>query len=209
MRRAAPSLALLAVLTAGCTAEAPPSPDAGPTGPCAAERVQPPDGSQEQRLQGDLDGDGRTDEVVSWLRDGERVVQAWLATGENAEPEALFEGDLLDTGDVDGDGRDEVFAATGGDAALLLALDGCTLQPVSQNGQPFAFPFSQGPVLCRGGGVVEQLRRPTAQEAAQGTLVARRFVVRDGSVTDEGETFSKTDVRSDDLATADAEVLCP
>ena len=120
------------VLVTGCTAEAPPPVEAVPAGPCAAEREQPPEGAQEQRQQGDLDGDGRTDEVVSWLRDGERVVQAWLATGENAEPEALFEGDLLETTDVDGDGRAEVLAALEpGGPGVAFTLDGCTLKPAS------------------------------------------------------------------------------
>ena len=126
------------VLVTGCTAEAPPPVDAGASGPCAAEREQPPEGSQEQRQQGDLDGDGRTDEVVSWVRDDERVVQAWLATGENAAPEALFAGDLLGTEDVDGDGRAEVRAARepGGDESLFT-LEGCTLVPVPR---PSAVP---------------------------------------------------------------------
>jgi hypothetical protein len=132
MRSRAPLLALLTVLAVGaCTSEPPPPPGAAvPTGPCAAERSTPPDGSQEQRLQGDLDGDGTTDEVVSWVRDGERVVQAWLATGENAEPEALFEGDLLEAVDVDADGRAEVLAAaTPGGPSVTLVLDGCRLVP--------------------------------------------------------------------------------
>jgi hypothetical protein len=126
------------VLVAGCTAETPPSAAPSvPTGPCAAERVQPPEGSQEQRQQGDLDGDGRTDEVVSWVRDGERVVQAWLATGENAAPAALFAGDLLGTQDVDGDGRAEVRAALEpGGEAVLLTLEACTLVPVSGSPAP-------------------------------------------------------------------------
>ena len=120
------------VLVAGCTAEAPPPAGAVPIGPCAAEREQPPEGSQEQRQQGDLDGDGRTDEVVSWVRDGERVVQAWLATGENAVPEPLFEGDLVGTEDVDGDGRAEVFAAPApGGSPIAFALEGCALEPVA------------------------------------------------------------------------------
>ena len=130
MHRTAVTVLLLGSLAvAGCTAEAPPAtPEAGPTGPCAAERVQPPEGAQEQRLQADLDGDGRTDEVVSWLRDSDRVVQAWLATGQNAVPEALFDGDLLETRDVDGDGRPEVVAAQEpGGGEVVLRLDGCRL----------------------------------------------------------------------------------
>lgn len=145
MRSRASLLALLAVLGAGaCTSEPPPPPGAAtvPTGPCAAERSTPPDGSQEQRLQGDLDGDGVTDEVVSWVRDGERVVQAWLATGENADPEALFDGDLLEAADADGDGRAEVRAELepGGDPVLLV-LDGCRLVPA---GGPSPAPTATG-----------------------------------------------------------------
>lgn len=124
------ALVLAAVLAlAGCTADAPP-PSAGatPADPCAATRDQPPEGSQEQRLQGDLDADGRTDEVVSWLRDGERVVQAWLATGKNAEPQPLFRGDLLQARDLDGDGAAEVLVArVRGVPQVVLGLEGCRL----------------------------------------------------------------------------------
>ena len=128
MRSALPLLAVLVL--AGCTTEQPvgsglPTP---PSGPCAKTREQPPDGSREQRLQGDLDGDGRTAEVVSWVRDGQRVVQAWLATGQNADPQALFSGDLLQARDVDGDGRVEVLAAAQpGGPQVVLRLEGCSL----------------------------------------------------------------------------------
>lgn len=177
MRRAAPTLALLGVLIAGCTAQAPPSTgEAAPTGPCAAERVQPPDGSQEQRVQGDLDGDGRTDEVVSWLREGDRVVQAWLATGENAVPEALFDGDLLSTGDVDGDGRAEVFAGTGAATGGAFVLAGCRLAPVTLDGQPWSYPVGAGAVVCRGQGVLDVLpadQQPGQRFRLSGTTVSQ------------------------------------
>ena len=206
------ALALLAVLVlSGCTSETPVG--AGvptPSGPCATTREQPPEGSQEQRLQGDLDGDGRTDEVVSWLRDGERVVQAWLATGENADPQQLFEGTLLDTGDVDGDGRDEVFAERDASTFTLFVLDGCALEQVTLDGLPWEVGRVEGPLLCRANGVVEQLRRPrTPQESAQGTLVTRRYRFADGQITDLGTAVTRTDIRSDDLETADAPVICP
>ncbi len=205
------ALVLAAVLgLAGCTADpAPPSSIETPTGPCAKTREQPPEGSKEQRLQGDLDGDGRADEVVSWLRDGERVVQAWLATGANAEPQQLFEGDLLETGDVDGDGRDEVFAGRDASALALFVVDGCSLSQAALDGLPWDPLRAEGPLLCRGNGVLEQLRRPRdPQEAAQGQLVTRRFRLAGGVVTDLGLSVSRSDVRTDDLETADAPVIC-
>lgn len=210
MRTAAPVLALLAALgSSACTAERVPTGIPTPTGPCAAARELPPDGSQEQRLQGDLDGDGRTDEVVSWLRDGERVVQAWLATGENAEPEALFSGDLLEVADVDGDQRAEVFAKSRPDGGMAFALDGCTLEAVTLEDKPWSYSLADGPLFCRGGGVLEQLRRPTLPaESAQGTLVTQSFVLESGQVRLGDQTITKTDIRADDLARADAPVLC-
>lgn len=185
MRRAAQTLALLALLAAGCTAEAPPPAQSGPTGPCAAERVQPPDGSQEQRLQGDLDGDGRSDEVVSWLRDGQRVVQAWLATGENAEPQALFDGDLLTTGDADGDGRAEVFAAAGAGTGTAFVLDGCTLAPVTLDGSPWTYDTASAVLVCRGGGVLDLL--PAGPGAGQ------RFRLTGATVTAAGPAPAPAD----------------
>jgi len=206
------ALVLATVLgLAGCTAQEPPrSSIETPSGPCAKTREQPPEGSQEQRLQADLDGDGRTDEVVSWLREGERVVQAWLATGENAEPQQLFEGMLLDAGDVDGDGRDEAFVERDASSLTLLVLDGCSLAQATLGELPFEVLRADGPLLCRGAGVVEQLRRPRdPQEAAQGQLVTRRFRVAGGAVTDLGQSIAQSDVRTDDLETADAPVICP
>jgi hypothetical protein len=158
--RSAPVILTLLVLLSGCTSEPVPGPVAGPTGPCAAARELPPDGSQEQRLQGDLDGDGRADEVVSWVQDGERVVQAWLATGENAAPEALFDGDLLAAADLDGDGRAEVLVESGEDGAGL-ALDGCRLAPITVAGTERAWTFAVGPdaaLICRPEAVVVEAR---------------------------------------------------
>ena len=157
MRSAPIALILLALVACSPDPVAGPRPD--PTGPCAAERSQPPDGSQEQRLQGDLDGDGRTDEVVSWIRDGERVAQAWLATGENAVPEALFSGELLAVADLDEDGRDEVLAATSATTGGAFALDGCRLTrlALAVNDRPWEFATGPGAGLtCRPRGVVEE-----------------------------------------------------
>ena len=160
MRRAATLLTLLVVLTAtGCTDEPEPSSFPTPTGPCAKTRALPPDGSQEQRQQGDLDGDGKVDEVVSWMQDGERVVQAWLATGENADPEALFDGDLLATGDIDGDGRAEVFASTGATTGTAFVLDECRLKPIGVAGTDRQWEYAVGPgaaLICRPRGIVEE-----------------------------------------------------
>ena len=159
MRTASAALVLL-VLLSGCTSEEPPAQAGAPTGPCAAARELPPDGSQEQRLQADLDGDARADEVVSWVQDGERVVQAWLATGENAVPEALFDGDLLAAPDVDGDGRAEVLAQAGEEGAGFV-LDGCRLVPIGIAGTERSWTFGPGPdapLLCHPGAVVQEAR---------------------------------------------------
>jgi hypothetical protein len=177
--RSAPVLLTLLVLLSGCTSEPVPGPVAGPSGPCAAARELPPDGSQEQRLQGDLDGDGRADEVVSWVQDGERVVQAWLATGENAAPEALFDGELLAAPDLDGDGRAEVLVGSGEDGAGL-ALDGCRLAPVTVAGTDRAWTFAVGPdaaLVCRPQGLVEEAVTNGPE------TVRRAWTLSDGSVT--------------------------
>ena len=176
MRSAPIALALLALVA--CSADPVATP--GPTGPCAAERSQPPDGSEEQRLQADLDADGRDDEVVSWMRDGERVVQAWLATGENAVPEALFSGDLLATADLDGDRRAEVLAATGASTGGAFALDGCRLVrlALAANDRPWEFAVGSGAALtCRPRGIVEEAVT-TGPET-----VRRAWTVSGGEVT--------------------------
>ena len=178
MRTAAAALVLLGVLT-GCTSDQVPVPDAWPTGPCAAARELPPDGSQEQRLQADLDGDARADEVVSWVRNGERVAQAWLATGQNAVPEALFDGDLLAAPDLDGDGRAEVLAQDGDEGAGFV-LDGCRLVPIGIAGTERDWTFAHGPgaaLLCRPRGVVEEAVT-TGPET-----VRRAWQVSDGTVS--------------------------
>ena len=181
------ALVLLGVLVlAGCTGQEPsPSSVAAPSGPCAKTRDQPPDGSQEQRLQGDLDGDGRPDEVVSWLRDGERVVQAWLANGENAEPEALFDGDLLAAADADGDRRAEVFAATAAGTGGAYVLEGCGLVPVTLEGQPWTYALGGSVLVCRGGGVLDLL--PADQQPGE------RFRISGGTVTATGPAPAAAD----------------
>ena len=176
------ALLLAAVLgLAGCTTDTPPgSAFPVPSGPCAKTREQPPEGSQELRVQGDLDGDGRADEVVSWQRDGQRVVQAWLATGENAEPEALFGGELLTTADADGDGRDEVFAATGAATGAAFVLDGCRLAPIGIGGTERTWEYARGPgaaLLCRPGGLLEEAVTSGPE------TVRRAWTLADGEVT--------------------------
>ena len=160
MRSAARALTVLAVLaTAGCFSEPAPSSAPTPAGPCAKSREQPPEGSQEMREQADLDGDGRTDEVVSWVQDGERVVQAWLATGENGEPQALFSRELLGTVDINGDGREEVFAQTGETTGGAYRLDGCELVRVTVAGTDREWEYAVGPgaaLLCRQNGIIEE-----------------------------------------------------
>ncbi len=145
------SVALLAALLtlSACTSTPAGSAQGSPSpaDPCAAARNQPPDGSQEERLQADLDGDGRSDEVVSWLVDGARVTQAWLADGQNFAPEPVFAGLPILAADVDGDGRAEVFAGTGTGAGGLFRLDGCRLLPVTLAGSPWSYPVGAGSAL--------------------------------------------------------------
>lgn len=179
MRSAATALMLLGLLS-GCTSEPVPGPAAGPSGPCAAARELPPDGSQEQRVQGDLDGDGRTDEVVSWLRDGRRVTQAWLATGENAAPDALFDGDLLAATDIDGNGRAEVLAADGAGSGTGFVLVGCRLVPIGVSGAERSWTYAVGPraaLVCHPRGVVEEAVTTAAE------TVRRAWTLSDGVVS--------------------------
>lgn len=180
MRSAPAGLLLLALLAAGCTSDPVAAPAPGPTGPCAAARQQPPDGSREQRLQGDLDGDERTDEVVSWVQDGEQVVQAWLATGENAVPEPLFDGELLATSDLDGDGREEVLAGTGPATGGGFVLDGCRLSRIRLAAADRDWEFARGPgaaLACRPRGLVEEA-------VTQGPETVRRaWTIADGKAT--------------------------
>lgn len=173
--RTVPLVLSLLVLT-GCTTEGSPDAVRVPTGPCAAERVQPPEGSQEQRAQADLDGDGRTDEVVSWLVGGERVVQAWLADGRNAEPERLF-SDLLAAGPAGG--APVVLGAVPQTAgtktedlrAGVFVLDGCRLTRVEGPDGPLELVYGTGSdrlqatatVRCTARGVEELLSRPAPQ----------------------------------------------
>ena len=181
MRSAARALAVLALLAAaGCVSEPEPVSAPTPPGPCEKSREQPPDGSQELREQADLDGDGRADEVVSWIRGGERVVQAWLATGDNADPQALFSGKLLGTVDLDGDGREEVFAQTGEATGAAYRLDGCELVPVTIAGTDREWEYAVGPgaaLLCRQNGIIEEAVTTGAE------TVRRAWTLTGGAVT--------------------------
>ena len=140
MRRAALAVGLLALVSAGCGGgdEEPAAQE--PSGPCAAEREQPSDAVTEQ---GDLDGDGEVDDVVTWLRDGQRVVQVRLASGERGQPEP-FDAELMMTADLDGDQRDEVVAATGASTAGAWVLDGCRLARVRLAIAPRDWVFASG-----------------------------------------------------------------
>ena len=196
----------LSLLAAGCSADdEQTSPVAAPEG-CSAEPQTPADDDSLQRLRGDLDGNGTPDELVAWVRDGKRVVQVRLDDGEASEPEELFEGKLLEIGDVDGDGRAEVFAEADNRTVGLYVLDGCRLQRLDSEGDPFGVPVLGGPLICRGDGVLEQLRPTRGSETAQGTLVTHTYRLRDGEVVDEGEQVTNDPKPTVDLA--EFQVLC-
>jgi len=181
MRSAATVLTLLAVLSvAGCIDDTDPAQGLPANDPCAATRDQPPPDSGEQRKQADLDGDGSIDEVVSWVRDGQRVAQAWLATGRNAVPEPLFSGSLLAAPDIDRDGRAEVLAATGPTTGAAFVLDGCRLVPVRVVNREQAWEYAIGPgalLLCRPRGLVEEAVNKGAETAR------RAWTLSEGEVT--------------------------
>lgn len=215
-------LPLLCLPLLGCTADEPPT--AAAPGPCEAAREQPPAGSQEQREQADLDGDGTSDEVVSWVVDGRRVVQAWLATGENAAPEPLFAGELLAAGDADADGRAEVFAATsvpvqGGATSLTGAayvLDGCRLVPVTGPEGPLTYTWSVGAdpraaaatLACLPGGVLEQaVSRPGPQPGTR-RVQTRRWTLSRGTVTAAVDAEGVVPAAEDRALRTDSAVDC-
>ncbi|HVE73868.1 MAG TPA: VCBS repeat-containing protein [Mycobacteriales bacterium] len=175
-------IALLAVLLA-CTACLSPKESASrtlptgvPTGVCAASRNAPPANSGEQRLEADLDGDGRVDELVSFRLGTLRVVQAWLADGRTAAPDALFAGTMLKAHDVDGDKRAEVFVVHRAGKGRVLRVVGCELRVmVAANGEAWEYAVGRtATLLCRPNGLVEEV-------AVKGGHTNRRaWVVQDG-----------------------------
>ena len=212
--------ALLLLPLAACTTDEQPDSIATPSGPCAAERVQPPDDGSEQRLQADLDGDGSSDEVVSWVRDGERVVQAWLANGENAKPEALFPGDLLTTADVDGDRRAEVFAGVAATAKEPLGgvfvLDGCRLARVEDPRGPLELVYGTGTdrlqaaatVRCPGQGVLEQVTSTEAPSPGFRLVETTRWVLADGRAEAPTTTSTRVPTAQDPAQGTKGRVAC-
>lgn len=218
---------LLAIGLTACTTDELPSSISTPTGPCAAERVQPPDGSEEQRLQADLDGDGTKDEVVSWVVDGERVGQAWLASGQNAVPEPLPVSALLAAADVDGDARAEVFAAvaqlvpeSGGKTEELrggvLALDGCRLVRVEDPAGPLEYVYGAGAdrlqaaatVRCPGGGVVEQVTSTQAPTPGFRLVETTRWVLAGGKAAAPTTTSTRVPAAQDPAQKTKGIVAC-
>ena len=160
MRRLSPLLVALMVLAVGCSSDEEPSaPEPRAGGACSAERQQPQDVAQVQRQEADLDGDGRSDALVSWTASGKRVVQVQLADGRTAAPEPAFSGDVLATPDLDGDGRAEVLAGTSEGKGGGFRLDGCRLVPIRFSGIERAWEFAVGPgarLTCRPDEVVEE-----------------------------------------------------
>jgi hypothetical protein len=98
---------------------------------------------------GDVDGDGAADTLRSYgIGDGWHL-QVVLAGGGGAELALTSSGagamGAVGTADVDGDGRDEVWALTGSGASAsivgLVRFDACTLSRVTfVNGEPADFP---------------------------------------------------------------------
>ncbi|MGH9086467.1 MAG: hypothetical protein ACRDYW_13545 [Acidimicrobiales bacterium] len=135
--------------------------DAGPTSTTSADGTTstteitcqparlPDDASDLEEGAGDVDGDGRVDELRSYRTADGWHVQVELASGGGADLSA----GLTDAGgfgviggaDVDGDGADEVWARTGAGASAVIVglarLDGCSLTRVAlESGEAADFP---------------------------------------------------------------------
>jgi hypothetical protein len=114
---------------------------------CAASIPEP--ASAESSATGDVDGDGQDDtlEVVHdaeggwWLRVtlGSGDVTALALTTDN-----VGGAEMIGAADVDGDGKEELFAQTGAGASTatigLFTLDGCAIAPITFDGAPTQFP---------------------------------------------------------------------
>jgi len=135
------------------TTTAAPEVTAGPTTtlatipPCPAVSV-PAEASEVTELDGDVDGDGEADLLRTFLVGDAWHLQVEVAAGGGAELD-LAAADAAGVGlvggaDVDGDGRDEVWARVGsGASATILGLaryDTCALTRVTIAGSPAELP---------------------------------------------------------------------
>ena len=163
MHRAPLAVLALLLLGAGCgddddddavprasttTTDAQPSSTTAPDGSTSTTEVTcrpaplPSGASDVEEGAGDVDGDGRGDELRSYRASDGWHLQVELTSGGGAD---LATG-LLDPGgfgviggaDVDGDGADEVWARTGAGASAVIVgmarLDGCSLTRVALEG---------------------------------------------------------------------------
>lgn len=215
--RTLPVLLALVVLT-GCTSSS------EPAGPCAAERAEPPADADVQREAADLDGDGRDDDVLTFLQDGRRLTQVRLADGRAATPEPVFEGDLLAAADADDDGRAEVYGATsravqGASTTLTgsaFVLDGCRLVAVTAPDGPLSYVWSVGvdakdaaaALVCLPGGVLEQTVSRPAPAPGVRRLQTRRWTLTGGTVTAPVASATTAPDVDDPALAADGTVDC-
>jgi hypothetical protein len=153
------------------TTTAAPEVTAGPTTtvatipPCAAVAV-PADASGMTELEAEVDGDGQPDVLRTFLVGDVWHLQVQVAAGGGAELD-LATADaggvgLVGGADVDGDGRDEIWARVGsGASATILGLaryDACALVRVAIAGAPAELPVggsvgSAAGIECRSPGV--------------------------------------------------------
>ncbi|HEX4866446.1 MAG TPA: hypothetical protein VFV32_02345 [Acidimicrobiales bacterium] len=152
------------------TTTAAPEVTAGPTTtvsttpPCGAVSV-PATATEVTELEGEVDGDGRPDALRTFLVGDVWHLQVEVAAGGGADLD-LATSDaggvgLVGGADVDGDGRDEIWARVGsGASATILGLaryDACALVRVTIAGSPADLPVggsvgSAAGVECRSSG---------------------------------------------------------
>lgn len=161
--------------------------------------AQPPPTTDDQgrpiaKLDADLDGDGKPDQVVSYqATNGQYVYQAVLSDGRVTDPQNQLDvfpsGDgigteLLGAQDFDGDGKAEVLLRSGGntaDAGGIAHLQRCQLVALRDGTGDLDFTYLYGAhsnccpdtrilVTCDGSHLVETTSQPDARPEEYGAM---------------------------------------
>jgi hypothetical protein len=162
----------------------------------------------------DVDGDGASDQLRAFgVGGGDFVLQAELAAGGGGELAVPGDGvtavALIGGADLDGDGRDEVWAKVGAGASAtiigLFRLDGCDLVPVTIGGAPAELPVggsvgTTAGVECTATGILAHTASNTGGDAYEVTSTA--FTLEDGALVDGTGSVSTTTAGAPELEVA-------